>query len=86
MIGAVIMNSVSSFMGSIERRLRRLIGLLPPDPKRPWDDAEVHPPGVPPEEIFSLVRTDPSAQYDVRHLIAALVDNPPATCPLEVQR
>jgi acetyl-CoA carboxylase carboxyltransferase component len=55
-------------------RLRRLIGLLPPDPKRPWDDAEVQPPAVPPEELFQIVRTDPSAQYDVRHLIAALVD------------
>jgi acetyl-CoA carboxylase carboxyltransferase component len=56
-------------------RLRRLVGLLPPDPKRPWDDAEVRPPAVPPGQIFDLVRTDPSAQYDVRHLIAALVDH-----------
>jgi acetyl-CoA carboxylase carboxyltransferase component len=55
-------------------RLRRLIGLLPPDPKMPWDEAEVRPPLVPAEEIFSTVRTDPSAQYDVRHLIAAIVD------------
>jgi acetyl-CoA carboxylase carboxyltransferase component len=56
-------------------RLRRLIGMLPADPKRPWDDAEIHPPLVPPEEIYTLVRTDPSAQYDVRHLITALVDH-----------
>jgi acetyl-CoA carboxylase carboxyltransferase component len=55
-------------------RLRRLIGMLPPEPKQPWDDAEVLPPLVPAEEIYSLVRTDPSAQYDVRHLIAAIVD------------
>src|SRR5205823_7177660 len=40
----------------------------------PGDDAEVTPPAVPPEEVFSIVRTDPSAQYDVRHLIAAIVD------------
>jgi acetyl-CoA carboxylase carboxyltransferase component len=55
-------------------RLRRLIGLLPPDPKMPWDDAEVHPPVVPREEILTTVHTDPSKQYDVRHLIAAVVD------------
>jgi acetyl-CoA carboxylase carboxyltransferase component len=56
-------------------RLRRLIGLLPPDPKMPWDDAVVHPPVVPAEEIFTTFHSDPSAQYDVRHLIAAIVDH-----------
>jgi acetyl-CoA carboxylase carboxyltransferase component len=56
-------------------RLRRLIGLLPADPRQPWDDAAVHPPMVPPEEIYALIRTDPSAQYDVRNLITALVDH-----------
>jgi acetyl-CoA carboxylase carboxyltransferase component len=55
-------------------RLRRLIGLLPPDPARPWDDAPVHAPKVAAEAIYDLVRTDPSSQYDVRHLIKALVD------------
>jgi acetyl-CoA carboxylase carboxyltransferase component len=55
-------------------RLRRLIGLLPPDPRRPWDDAAVDPPTVPSAQIAQLVRTDPSAQYDVRHLVTALVD------------
>ena len=55
-------------------RLRRLIGLLPPDPHRPWDDAEVNPPLGLRDEIYNVVRADPSAQYDVRHLIAALVD------------
>jgi acetyl-CoA carboxylase carboxyltransferase component len=56
-------------------RLRRLVGMLPADPRRPWDDAEIQSPLVPPEEIYALVRTDPSAQYDVRHLITALVDH-----------
>jgi acetyl-CoA carboxylase carboxyltransferase component len=56
-------------------RLRRLIGLLPPDPRRPWDDATVNPPIIPPEEIYGLVRAEASAQYDVRHLITALVDH-----------
>jgi len=56
-------------------RLRRLVGLLPAEPKRPWDEVSIHPPAVAPDEIFSIIRTDPSAQYDVRHLIAALVDH-----------
>ncbi len=34
----------------------------------------VLPPAAAAEELFTLVRTDPSAQYDVRHLIAALMD------------
>jgi 3-methylcrotonyl-CoA carboxylase beta subunit len=55
-------------------RLRRLIGLLPPDPKRPWDDATTHPPDLPTDRILDTVRTDPSEQYDVRDLIAAIVD------------
>jgi acetyl-CoA carboxylase carboxyltransferase component len=55
-------------------RLRRLIGMLPPDPRRPWDDAAVAPPAAAPEEIFGLVRADPSAQYDVRQLVGALMD------------
>jgi 3-methylcrotonyl-CoA carboxylase beta subunit len=55
-------------------RLRRLVGLIPADPKRPGDGAEVDAPNVSASEIFAIVRTDPSAQYDVRHLIAAVVD------------
>ena len=55
-------------------RIRRLIGVLPPDPKAPWEGTPVVPPALPSAELATVVRTDPSAQYDMRHLISALVD------------
>jgi 3-methylcrotonyl-CoA carboxylase beta subunit len=55
-------------------RLRRLIGLLPPDPPGPVARATIEPPGRPPEDLYSLVRSDPSAQYDVRELLRAILD------------
>jgi acetyl-CoA carboxylase carboxyltransferase component len=79
--GAAVHSSISGTVDYHEsdddaclERLRRLIALLPPDPKHPWDDVVVTPPAADPSAIYSLVRTDPSAQYDVRHLIGALVD------------
>jgi acetyl-CoA carboxylase carboxyltransferase component len=55
-------------------RLRRLIGLLPPDPQPAADRAAIEPPARPASELETLVRSDPSAQYDVRDLIAAILD------------
>jgi acetyl-CoA carboxylase carboxyltransferase component len=55
-------------------RLRRLFALLPPDPAAHDDRATIEPPSRPCEEIYELVRSDPSAQYDVRELLAALLD------------
>jgi 3-methylcrotonyl-CoA carboxylase beta subunit len=55
-------------------RLRRLIGLLPPDPRPVADGAAIEPPARPAEDLFAIVKTDPSAQYDVRDLLSALVD------------
>src|SRR4051794_6577484 len=55
-------------------RLRRLVAQLPPDPKSPRDEAEVSGSAVDADEVFDIVRTDPSAQYDVRRLIAAILD------------
>ncbi len=55
-------------------RLRRLIALLPPDP----DDSPVRPPIEPParpgEDLHEIVKSDPSSQYDVRDVLAALLD------------
>jgi 3-methylcrotonyl-CoA carboxylase beta subunit len=51
-----------------------LIGLLPPDPEAKADRATIDPPTRSADEIYDLVRTDPSAQYDVRDLLAAIVD------------
>ncbi len=56
-------------------RLRRLISLLPPDPSDPSaTHVPVFPPARPPEEIERIVTSDSSAQYDVRDLLACLLD------------
>jgi len=55
-------------------RLRRLVGLLPPDSAVRRPEHPIEEPSRNADELFSLVRSDPSAQYDVRHLIAAIVD------------
>lgn len=55
-------------------RLRRLLSQLPADPKPPSAGAPVEPPARSAEDVFSIVRTDPSAQYDIRDLFAAILD------------
>jgi 3-methylcrotonyl-CoA carboxylase beta subunit len=55
-------------------RLRRLIALLPPDPPAPVSRATIAPPARPADDIYTLVSSDPSAQYDVRDLLAAILD------------
>jgi acetyl-CoA carboxylase carboxyltransferase component len=57
-------------------RLRRLISLLPPDPDASADGrrAAAAPPARPAEDIERIVQTDSSAQYDVRDLLACLLD------------
>jgi acetyl-CoA carboxylase carboxyltransferase component len=55
-------------------RLRRLIALLPPDPPETARLAPIEPPARPGDFLYDLVRSDPSAQYDVRDLLAALLD------------
>jgi acetyl-CoA carboxylase carboxyltransferase component len=54
-------------------RLRRLVSLLPPDPK-PVADVAVEPPARSGEAIYDIVQSDPSAQYDVRDLLATILD------------
>jgi 3-methylcrotonyl-CoA carboxylase beta subunit len=55
-------------------RIRRLVGLLPPDPRPAGAAGEIASPARPVTDVFQVVQTDPSAQYDVRDLLAALVD------------
>ncbi|MDR3633970.1 MAG: acyl-CoA carboxylase subunit beta, partial [Isosphaeraceae bacterium] len=55
-------------------RLRRLVGFLPPDPSSLTQNVPVEPPARAADELFEIVKTDPSAQYDVRDLLTALVD------------
>ena len=55
-------------------RVRRLVSTLPPDPVACVPIEKAESPSRSSDEIFSIVSTDPSAQYDVRRLIACLVD------------
>ncbi len=55
-------------------RLRRLIGLLPPDADLSVAASAIEPSGRPAEDLYDLVRCDPSAQYDVRELLRAILD------------
>jgi 3-methylcrotonyl-CoA carboxylase beta subunit len=55
-------------------RLRRLIALLPPDPNEPARRAPCELPPRPAESLYDLVRSDPSSQYDVRDLLATVLD------------
>jgi acetyl-CoA carboxylase carboxyltransferase component len=55
-------------------RLRRLVALLPPDPKAAGEGQPIEPPVRPPTDLYNIVKTDPSAQYDVRDLLSVLLD------------
>ncbi len=55
-------------------RLRRLIALLPPDPDPAVVRPAVEPPSRPGTDLYSIVHSDPSAQYDVRDVLSALLD------------
>jgi len=55
-------------------RLRRLIALLPPDPEPLSDRHNIEPPARAGDDLYSLVRSDPSSQYDVRDLLAGILD------------
>jgi 3-methylcrotonyl-CoA carboxylase beta subunit len=55
-------------------RLRRLVALLPPDPNPAADPDAVEPPARPADDLYAIVKSDPSSQYDARDLLAALVD------------
>ncbi|MFO0954226.1 MAG: acyl-CoA carboxylase subunit beta, partial [Isosphaeraceae bacterium] len=53
-------------------RMRRIVALLPPDPA-PCSHPSVAP-SRPADDVYSIVKSDPSAQYDVRDLLGCLVD------------
>ncbi len=56
-------------------RIRRLVALLPPDPPRLAGRlAPITPPSRPADDVFEIVKTDPSAQYDVRDLLTTILD------------
>ncbi|MGC8639624.1 MAG: acyl-CoA carboxylase subunit beta [Isosphaeraceae bacterium] len=58
-------------------RLRRLIAMLPADPQSSVDRGAIVPPRLPAEDVYRVVRSESSAQYDVRELLACLLDGNP---------
>jgi 3-methylcrotonyl-CoA carboxylase beta subunit len=54
--------------------VRSIVATLPPRPDPPWAVAAPEEPGVPPEELYGVVPPDNRTQYDVREVIARLVD------------
>src|SRR5262249_27906184 len=55
-------------------RLRRLIALLPPDPVANLAKASVEDPTRSLEDIYEIVKTSSSEQYDVRDVLDCLLD------------
>lgn len=55
------------------KRIRRLVALLPRDPS-PTRSPTIQQPARPADDLFDLVKDDASAQYDVRDVLACLVD------------
>ena len=58
-------------------RLRRLVAMLPADPAPRVDATAITPPPRPEEDLYRVVRTETSAQYDVRDLLACVLDGGP---------
>ena len=54
--------------------VRQIVGTLGPREARPWDVDPVEEPLYPPESIYEVVPPDPRTPYDVREVIARLVD------------
>ena len=78
--GALVHSSISGTVDYHEpddpaclERLRRLVSLLPADQK-PSLEGPIEPPTRRAEDLYALVKTDSSAQYDVREVLAAIVD------------
>ncbi|HVL98139.1 MAG TPA: carboxyl transferase domain-containing protein [Egibacteraceae bacterium] len=55
-------------------RVRSIVATLGRRPEPPWDVAPVTEPAVDPGELYGVVPTDPRTPYDVREVIARVVD------------
>jgi 3-methylcrotonyl-CoA carboxylase beta subunit len=54
--------------------VRQIVGTLGPRAPRPWDVEPVEEPLHPPDSVYDVVPPDPRTPYDVRDVIARLVD------------
>jgi acetyl-CoA carboxylase carboxyltransferase component len=55
-------------------RLRALVSHLGHKPRAPFDHQTPQPPAYAPEEIYGIFSSDPGRQYDMREIIARIVD------------
>ena len=56
------------------RMVRSIISTLGPRAQRPWDVLPSEEPAVDPEQLYGVVPTDSRTPYDVREVIARIVD------------
>ena len=56
------------------RILRRIVATLPPDPPPPWEVTATEEPAADPAGLYEAVPVDPRTPYDVREVIARIVD------------
>ncbi|WP_239394648.1 carboxyl transferase domain-containing protein [Frankia sp. CiP3] len=56
------------------RRVRAIVASLAPRAPRPWDVVPTEEPAADPGELYALVPTDSRIPYDVREVIARIVD------------
>src|SRR4051812_41336286 len=56
------------------RIVRSIVGTLGPRTPRPWETEATEAPAVDPEELYGVVPTDSRTPYDVREVIARVVD------------
>ncbi len=56
------------------RRLRALVDKMGHPPGAPFDRKDAEPPACPEEEIYGVFSSDPARQYDMRDVIARIVD------------
>ncbi|MQA60154.1 MAG: methylcrotonoyl-CoA carboxylase [Actinophytocola sp.] len=56
------------------RMVRSIVSTLGPRAPRPWDVLPTEEPTVDPAELYGVVPTDPRTPYDVREVIARIVD------------
>jgi 3-methylcrotonyl-CoA carboxylase beta subunit len=56
------------------RTVRDIVATLGPRPPRPWEVRATEEPAVDPADLYAAVPTDPRTPYDVREVIARLVD------------
>ncbi len=56
------------------KRIRALVDKIGHGPRAPFDHKPPKPPAKPPEEIYGIFSDDPSQQYDVRDILARIVD------------